>query len=434
MSGIKIIPNKLKGSIEVPPSKSLAHRAIICAALSKGISRIDNIAYSDDIDATIKGMEALGSKIDKFENYIIVDGTGTFDKAAATIDCKESGSTLRFLVPISIVTEREVKFVGEGNLGKRPLTPFYEIFEHQGIAYKCKEGELDLWIDGKLCPGTFQMRGDISSQFITGLLHALPLLDGDSVIELTTTLESQGYIDLTLQILELFGIEIKLEMDETSGGYQRFYIKGNQAYQPQNYTNEADYSQAAFYLVANVLGNDVTLTNLNLHSKQGDKVALEILESMGAKVIMTSEGIKLECESLQGMIIDASQCPDVIPVLSLACAYAKGKSQITNGKRLRIKECDRIEATSSQLRQLGVDIIELEDGMMIEGDAQLNGGTVRSYDDHRIAMMLAIASTVAGEPIFIDNKKCVEKSYPNFWEDFESLGGVIHEWDVEKSN
>ncbi len=384
MTAVKIIPTKLKGVVQVPPSKSLAHRAIICASLAKGVSRIDNIEYSKDIQATIKAMKSLGTIIEEFENYLIIDGTTTFTKQNSEIDCEESGSTLRFMVPISIVEENKVHFVGRGNLGKRPLDTFYEIFERQNIGYMYKKDVLDLYVIGKLKPDHYIIPGNISSQFITGLLFALPLLKGDSIIEITSTLESKGYIDLTLQMLSQYGIKI------INNDYKSFVVMGNQEYQAHDYRVEADFSQAAFYLVAGAIGNDVVLTDLNLNSLQGDKATLSILEAMGAKINVVSDGIKVTGENLSATQVDASQCPDVIPVVSVALALAQGKSEVINAKRLRIKECDRIIATSSQLNELGGSVVELSDSMTIRGVSEFVGGNCSSFADHRIVISLSL--------------------------------------------
>lgn len=426
MTAVKITPTKLKGVVQVPPSKSLAHRAIICASLAKGVSKIDNIEYSKDIQATIQAMKSLGTKIKEYENYLIIDGTTTFTKQNSEIDCEESGSTLRFMIPISIVEENKVHFVGRGNLGKRPLDTFYEIFERQNIGYMYKRDILDLYVIGKLKPDHYTIPGNISSQFITGLLFALPLLKGDSIIEITSTLESKGYIDLTLQMLEQYGIKI------INNDYKSFVIMGNQEYQAHDYRVEADFSQAAFYLVAGAIGNDVVLTDLNLNSLQGDKATLNILETMGAKINVVSDGIKVTGENLSAAQVDASQCPDVIPVVSVALALAQGKSEVINAKRLRIKECDRIIATSSQINELGGAVVELPDSMIIRGVNEFVGGNCSSFADHRIAMMLAIAATRCNQPVIIDNMECVEKSYPSFWEDYQSLGGIIDVINMEE--
>lgn len=428
MSQIKLIPTKLKGKVAVPPSKSLAHRVIIAASLAKGISRIDNIEYSQDIKATIKAMEALGTIIEQYDDYLIINGEYTFSKnnmmPGVEIDCEESGSTLRFMVPISLVKENKVRFIGRGNLGKRPLDTFYEIFERQGIGYLYRENVLDLNVLGSLKPDLYRIPGNISSQFITGLLFALPLLSFDSIIEITTPLESKGYIDLTLQVLNLYGIEI------VNHEYKQFIIRGRQVYKPYDYRVEADFSQAAFYLVAGALGNDVTLLDLNLDSLQGDKATIDFLKDMNCTIEQNDEGIKVVSNGLKGTTIDGSQCPDVIPVLSLALALAKGNSEVINAGRLRIKECDRLSATVDELNKLQANTVEHEDSISITGVDSLKGGSVSSHDDHRMAMMLAIASTVCKEEVIIDNKECVKKSYPSFWEDFERLGGIIDGSDL----
>ena len=431
MADLKIIPSKLKGSVKIPPSKSMAHRAIICAALSDGICRIDNIDYSDDIIATINAMNSLGATIEKYDDYIEVVGIYkniNKIKRNRIIDCNESGSTLRFLVPISLLFKGSNKFIGKGNLGKRPLTTYYNIFNNQGIKYSYEENNLNLVVDGELKPGVFEVEGNISSQFITGLLFALPLLNGDSKITITKEMESKGYIDLTLKAISDFGIEI------INNNYSEFIIKGNQKYNARNYRVEGDYSQAAFFLCADGLGNNVLCRDLDLNSLQGDKEIIDILERMN--VVFNANEIGLSGEvngELISTVIDGSQCPDIIPVLSAVSALSKGTTEIINAGRLRIKECDRLSAVTSELKKLGAQIIEKEDGLVITGVEKLQGGVeVWSHKDHRIAMTLAIASTMCKKPIIIKDYECVAKSYPSFFEDFKALGGNIHEWNVGK--
>ncbi|MEG0453196.1 MAG: 3-phosphoshikimate 1-carboxyvinyltransferase [Coprobacillus sp.] len=422
MTQIKIKPNPLSGSVQVPPSKSMAHRAIICASLAQGQSIISGIEYSQDIKATISAMKALGTIIVEREDCLEVDGTTTFFRNKCDINCEESGSTLRFMVPISIICEANVHFTGAGRLGKRPLDVFYKIFDQQNIAYLYQEDVLDLYIQGQLKAGTFEIPGNVSSQFISGLLFALPLMDGDSKIIITSELESKGYIDLTIQMLNQYGIHIE------NHHYQEFVIKGQQQYMPCDYQVEADFSQAAFYLVAGALGNNVVLKGLNLDSYQGDKAAITILESMGCSLIEDGEGYRIVCDELKGTGIDGSQCPDIIPVIALGCALAKGTTTINNIARLRIKECDRLSATVEVINALGGQAKEENDTMVITGVACLNGGSVSSYNDHRMAMMEAIASTVCTQDVTIDDKDCVKKSYPSFWEHFTMLKGEYHEF------
>lgn len=422
MTMLTIHPHILKGHVHIPPSKSMAHRAIICASLARGRSVIQNIEYSQDIEATIEAMKALGTLIIKHDDSLEIDGTTTFIRHQYEIDCKESGSTLRFMIPISIVLDSNVHFIGEGRLGKRPLDVYYHIFEQQDISYLYRENVLDLYIRGQLRPGVFEIPGDVSSQFISGLLFALPLMNGDSKIKIISPLQSKGYVDLTLQMLRQFGIYV------INQEYQEFLIPGNQKYKPCEYKVEGDFSQAAFYMVAGALGNQVMMEGLNLDSKQGDKEAIDILERMGAKLISKDNGYQIEASNLSATTIDGSQCPDIIPVIALSCAVANGTSLIQNVGRLRIKECDRLQATIEVINQLGGKAKIDHECMVIEGVKHLQGGNVSSYHDHRMAMMEAIASTLCQQDVIIDDKECVQKSYPSFWEHFQSLGGKFDEF------
>ena len=424
MADLKVYPSILEGEVKIPPSKSMAHRAIICAALSDGFCKIENIDYSDDIIATIDAMNSLGAKIVKYKDYIEV--TGAYGNSAdiediRVIDCNESGSTLRFLVPISLLFKGKNKFIGRGNLGKRPLTTYYNIFEKQDITYSYEEGKLNLIVSGELKPGIFEIEGNVSSQFITGILFTLPLLNDDSKIIITTEMESKGYIDLTLRAMSDFGIEV------INNDYKEFIIKGNQRYKARNYRVEGDYSQAAFFLCADSLGNNVLCKDLDLNSLQGDKEVIDILERMNVIFNASAIGVKgTTSGQLVSTIIDGSQCPDIIPVLTAVAALTKGKTEIINAGRLRIKECDRLAAVTSELNKLGAKIVEQEDGLIVTGVEILKGNIeVWSHKDHRIAMTLAIASTKCEEPIVIKDYECIAKSYPNFFDDFVSLGGKI---------
>jgi len=425
MRCVEIQPATLNGKVNIPPSKSLAHRAIICAGLAEGVSEIENINFSKDITATTEGMSSLGMAVSNKDGKLFIDGSGFMNNnSSVTIDCNESGSTIRFLIPIAMVKDRESTFTGRGKLVSRPLNTYYEIFENQGIEYSTTNGELPLTVKGNLKNGEFNVRGDISSQFISGLLFALPLLKEDSVVNITTNLESVGYVDLTLDTMKKFGIEIK------NDNYKSFYIKGSQKYKSQNYRVEGDFSQAAFWLVAGSLGNDVDAVDLNLESLQGDKAIIEIIEKMGGKIIKTEGGIKALPSKTHGAVIDVSQCPDLVPVLAVLASLSEGETRIINAERLRIKESDRLAAITSELKKLGADIEELKDGLVINGVDKLTGGEVESHNDHRIAMALAVASTRCTEKVTIKDSKCVEKSYPHFFEDLKKLGGIVNEWSV----
>ena len=431
MGILKIDPSKLKGEVKIPPSKSMAHRAVICGALSSGNCIIENIDYSEDIIATIEAMRTLGAVITKYDDYIEVEGIfkeGSKRELLRTIDCNESGSTLRFLVPISLLFDGMTRFIGKGNLGKRPLTTYYNIFDKQKINYINENGNLNLLVDGVLKSGEFEVEGNVSSQFITGLIFALPLLDGDSKIIITTEMESKGYIDLTLSAMKDFGVEI------VNNDYKEFIIRGNQSYKPRNYRVEGDYSQAAFFLAANALGSEVVLKDLDLNSLQGDKEVIEILERMNVEITSSKDGITGRVKSdLVATVIDGSQCPDIIPVLAVVSALSKGTTKIINSSRLRIKECDRLKAITKELSKLGAKIEETEDGLIIEGRERFLGGVeLWSWNDHRIAMSLAIAGTRCEKPIILNNFECVAKSYPKFFEDYMKLGGIVNEWSLGK--
>lgn len=416
---------KLKGNIKVPPSKKLSHRAIICAALGAEKSVIENVDFSEDVIATIEAMETLGAKIIKKGNNKI-NVWGMFNeeskrKLVRDIDCNESSSTLRFSIPISLLFNGITKFIGKGSLGDRPLDTYFDIFKEQGIKYNNVEDGLNMIVKGNLKPGEFNMEGNINSQFITGLLFTLPLLDGDSKIKITKEIKSRAYIDLTIDCMKDFGVYIE------NKDYNEFIIKGNQSYKGRNYKLEGDYSKAAFYLVANVLGSDVGVENLNLESCQEDKRVIEILERMGAEFYKDGNVIKTKpIKELKGTVIDGLECPNNIPVLVLAASLAKGKTEIINLGNIRNKEWDRRKIIYSELKKLGANIKEIENGLVIEGVPKLKGGVdCFSFKDPMVAMTIAIASTRCTEEITLIDYEVASKSYPNFFEDFKSLGGQI---------
>jgi len=424
---IIIKPKLLKGNIVVPSSKSLGHRGIIAAALSRGISRVYNIQLSKDIEATMELMKELGAVVNIEDQNLYIDGRKMFSyEKKLDLRCRESGSTLRFLIPLALTKDGNYIFHGEGKLISRPLEPYYEIFEEKGIKYSREEDGLPLKVSGKLTSGTYRVRGDISSQFITGLLFSLPILEGNSRIQITTKLESKGYIDLTLDILKDFGIEIE------NNNYKEFNIRGAQKYNSRNYYVERDYSQGAFFLVAGALGSSIVCSGLNKDSLQGDKVILDILEAMGCNVEESKEGIKVKPSKTKGIEIDASNCPDLVPILTVLASLSEGETKIVNAKRLRIKECDRLHAITKELNKLGANIIELEDSLIISGVNELKGGEVDSHNDHRVVMALAIAATRARGNVIINNPSAVEKSYPNFFKDYFKLGGEGDEFNYRE--
>ncbi|MBK5242857.1 3-phosphoshikimate 1-carboxyvinyltransferase [Clostridium sp.] len=423
MTNIKITPSILQGKILVPPSKSLCHRAVIAAGLSSENCNIENIVFSEDILATCNAMKDLGVSVTKGRNNVIINGNNFLNITQNEIDCAESGSTLRFLIPIALLTGSEFTFTGSGRLVARPLTPYYKIFKEQDIKYSPSEG-LPLTIQGKLKAGVYKLPGNISSQFITGLLFALPLLNGDSKIIVTTELESKAYVDLTIDILSKFSVHIE------NIGYKEINIVGNQKYIARNYRVEGDFSQAAFWIVAGILGGDIQCEDMNINSLQGDKAIVDIIMKMGGNISIEEGRIKAKKSKTHGIIIDASECPDLVPILAVLASLSHGTTEIINAGRLRIKECDRLKAMATELTKLGGDVVETEDGLIIHGKESLEGGTVDSYNDHRIAMALSIASIRSNGPVIINDSACIKKSYPGFYKDFVMLGGKINEWSL----
>ena len=424
---IKIKPSILNGKIEIPPSKSYSHRAVIAAALAESgkKSKIDNLKFSVDITTTTDIMENWGAKIKRFESALeIIGNDGKVVPKDKYVQCNESGSTIRFLIPIGITDENELIFDGNGKLVDRPLDSYYRIFDKQGIFYKNENGKLPLTVNGKLKAGNYEIDGNISSQFITGLLYALPLLDGDSKLTINKNLESKGYIDLTLEILKLAGIKI------VNNNYKSFDIKGNQIYKPFDYTVEGDYSQVAFWIVAGIISankdNEIKCLHVNKNSLQGDREIIEIVTRMGANLKIFDDYVLVRPSKTKGTVIDISQCPDIGPILTVLGALSEGETRIINGERLRIKESDRITSIKTELNKLGANVAEEGDSLIIQGVEGFTGGvTVNAWNDHRIAMSLAIASTRCEKEIILEEAESVRKSYPHFWDDFVKMGGEI---------
>lgn len=421
MNEVTIYPSSLAGEVFIPASKSMSHRAVICAGLSEGISTINNVGISQDIEATIDAMRRLGITVEKADSSLRIKGSAEPELKNPRIDCRESGSTLRFIIPIAALTGKPVAFYGEGKLVERSLTPYFNIFEKQGIQYEAEDGKLPLRINGRLSPGEFQLEGNISSQFVSGLMFALPLLEGDSLITVTSELESKPYIDLTMKALKEFSIHIE------NHDYRAFMIKGNQKYRATDYTVEGDFSQAAFWLAAGALGSDVVCKGLDMGSQQGDKAVMDIIGEMGGRIVVDGGNVRALTADTKGTVIDAAQCPDLVPILAVLGALSEGRTEIVNAQRLRLKESDRLKAISSELGKLGACIMEKQDGLVIDGRKSLCGGRVDSWNDHRIAMALAIAATKCKEPVVISNACCVKKSYPDFWGHYKALGGRIYE-------
>lgn len=413
-----ITPNKLQGTVKIPPSKSLLHRAIIASSLAEGKSVITNVSYSKDIEATIKAMASFGAKINSYDDRIEIEGCYP-KRINDTIDANESGSTLRFIIPLALLEDKPVTFIGKGKLPQRPLDPYFDIFRRTGIKYEKGEYNLPLTIQGQLKASMYLMQGDVSSQFITGLLFTLPLLEGKSELYITTDMESTSYVDLTLDVLQEYGIDIE------NNHYHNFDVIGKQSYQAHDYVVEGDYSQAAFFLVADMLGADIKVEGLKKNSKQGDKKILDDIKDFNGEIIYEGDLVSAKTSKPVANQISFKNSPDLGPALAVLAALSKGKSEFINAERLRLKECDRISCVVEELTKLGAKVIETEDGMLFEGIESFKGGVVDSHNDHRLAMAFAMASLKCEGEITILNAECVSKSYPDFFKVFESLGGKV---------
>lgn len=431
MKKIRVFPGKLQGLVQAPSSKSMGHREIICAGLACGTSIIDNISMSKDIEATMRCLRAINVAVDEVPGMFAgrralqISGTGHPMAAADSVDCGESGSTLRFFLPLGANLNCPLTFIGHGKLVSRPLQAYYDIFDKQFIQYFNDNGKLPLTVNGKLQPGIFKLPGDVSSQFVSGLLFVLPLLNGDSVIEITSPLESSAYVDMTISCLAKFGVKVENE----NGRHRRYLVPGKQRYQALDSRVEGDWSQAAFWTVGGSLGAKITCAGMDFNSLQGDKAVLEIMQRMGALVEKNADSVTVSGGVTKATVIDAANCPDIIPVLTVLAAVSEGTTKIINAARLRIKECDRLAAMTSELNKMGADVTEEAEGLTIVGKPQgLHGGVeVDAWNDHRIAMSLAIAAQKCAQPIILTGSDSVAKSYPDFWEDYKSVGGRVEE-------
>ncbi len=414
---IRLSPSKLNGTLKAVSSKSDLHRLLIAAALSDGETLIHINGVCDDILATVDCLNALGATVEISENEISVK---PIEKAAkkAELKCRESASTLRFLMPVAAALGVNASFSGDKSLSSRPILPLRREMENYGVSFSAP-WQFPIEIKGRLGNGKYALHGNISSQFISGLLFALPLCDGDSTLRIIPPVESRPYIDMTLETLKRFGIEIN-EEDNV------FFVKGNQKYiSPKELTAEGDWSNAAFFLTVGALGGEVTVTGLNPVSLQGDKAVVGLLREMGAQVKTDGDGVTVKGSELHGIQINASNIPDLVPAISVAAAAAKsGMTVITNAERLRLKESNRLAAISECLNNIGCVNAETDDGLVVWTGEPLYGGEVFSFYDHRIVMSMAVASCAAEGDITIRNAEAVEKSYPSFFEDFKALGGI----------
>jgi len=413
MNDITITPSALSGVIPAIPSKSHVHRMLICAALGDRPVKIKLSGTSEDIEATIRCLSALGAKISRETASITIEPIREIT-SSPLLDCGESGSTLRFLIPVAAALGCKAGFTGSGRLPERPLEPLLSQLEEHGVSFS--SWRLPFEVSGRLKGGIFCLPGDISSQYLTGILLALPLTGGGE-IRLLTPLQSRGYVDMTVSAMRRFGVEVE-------EGKKRYAVGAESKYaSPGELEAEGDWSNAAFWLCAGALSGPVTVTGLDINSAQGDRAVVDILQAFGADVKPSPGAVTVSSAELRGIEIDAGEIPDLIPVLSVVAAAAKGTTRIYNARRLRLKESDRLSAIADTLERLGADVSEKEDELIIRGGKRFKGGRVSGYNDHRMVMSAAVASIFSEAPVTIEGWRAVHKSYPCFFEDFNKLGG-----------
>lgn len=422
-----VSPGFLSGTLRMLPSKSASHRAVMMAAMAQGKTLLEPLQLSQDISATLSCAEALGltrgaaiapTDTEGFVRAEIHGGGMAENRMLRVLDCGESGSTLRFFIPLALDGRGAVRFEGRGRLMQRPLSVYEDMFKARGILWR-HEGD-SLTVDGLLESGRYSMPGDVSSQFITGMLLALPRLEGDSVLEITTPLESRAYVELTRRIQAHY--HVVSEWDEKG---QSLLIPGGQrAVSPGTMHIGGDWSHAAFYLVAGAIGRgEIRLTGLDPNSAQGDRALVGILRDMGADIRWEGDELVARASKLHGLHADCSQIPDVVPALAVAMAAAEGESRISGAARLRIKESDRLSAMCAALSAAGACIRETEDGLLIRGGKRLCAAKIDGCNDHRIVMAMAVASAIADGELTLTDAEATAKSAPAFWNEFASLGG-----------
>lgn len=415
---VTIIPTaNLSGEITAPPSKAQTHRALVAGLLSEGTTTIVNPLSCDDTEATANAVSALGARLSRREHTWRILGTGRPRTPASEIHCGESGVTLRFMIPIVSLAGGKSTLLGKESLMRRPLEPMVDAMRELGVKLNVERGAVRV-NGGPPKGGTIRIRGDLSSQFISGLLLAGPNLENGLRLELVSPLESRNYVSLTTETMQRHGIKVQANSEMT-----RFEIVPGQRYLPTDHRIAGDFSSAAFSISAAAITNSRVLVHgLSQSSEEPDAVLLSILSQMGVKIRFQDDGVLVEGGELKATSIDLRECPDLGPVAAVLGCYAEGETRISGAARLRYKESDRLAAITSELGSLGADIIEREDGWIVRGPSSLTGGEVRSHGDHRIAMALSVAALGANSKIAIEDAECVSKSYPNFFEDLRSLG------------
>lgn len=412
----------LKGAVYAPPSKAYTHRMLIAASLSNGTSKIFNPLVSDDTQATLEAIKAIGAKVEIKKDFWTIHGQETIKTPIHPIDCRESGSTLRFMIPVAALATGPSSFLFRASFERRPIEPLLKSLKELGVKSIIQSSNPSIIIEGGgIRGGKTSIRGDVSSQFISGLLFACPKAKKDTEISITNELESKGYVEMTLEVIVEHGLEGAVNAD-----LSRLWIPSNQSYRPCDHKVPGDFSSAAFLLAAAVITySKLSVRNLSYQTCQGDRAILEILQEMGACITAKNNSVEVEGGKLFGVDIDAHNIPDLVPVCAVLCCYAEGISEIYNAQRLRYKESNRLVSISTELKKMGAEITVNDDGLTINGGKPLHGVTLDPHNDHRIAMACTVAALGAERETIIRDIECINKSYPHFFTDLRMLGANV---------
>ncbi len=427
MTDVTVRPTEhLQGAVCAPPSKAYTQRTLIASALSAGTSRISNPLVSEDTEAAIRAVKALGAKVKVKGDSWIVEGADPIRGAPKPIDCGESGATLRFMTSIAALASKPSTFVFGSGLARRPIEPLLAALKQLGTKVHLQKSGKKAAIrveGGGILGGKASIPGDVSSQFISGLMFACPLANSDTELTVTTPLESKMYVKMTQNVLKQHGIKVEISED-----FRKFHIPSNQKYTAHDAKVPGDFSSAAFLLAAAAITNSkVLLNNLDYTTVQADKVILGILKKMGVNGTVCPDSVEISSDGsfLDPVNVDARDIPDLVPVCTVLACYAKGTSKIHDAQRLRLKESDRLNSLYVELKKMDADITMDKDSLTIQGPSKLQGSSIDPHNDHRIAMACAVAALRAKGETVIHHAECVRKSYPQFFNDLQSLGADL---------
>ncbi len=415
--------------MDAPPSKAYTHRALIASLLSEGISIISNPLDCDDTQATLAAIKALGATVKQEKNRWAVKGSEKIETPKGSINCRESGATMRLMIPVAALSPGVSTFAIGQWLGRRPLEPLLQSLKKLGVRFDTQQKEKTAILTvygGGIKGGETSIRGDISSQFISGLLFACPKAEKDVVISVITPLESKSYVQMTREVLRKHCVKVQATDD-----FAQFIIPSDQEYKPHHHEISGDFSSAAFLLAAAaVTSSKVKVKNLDKKSLQGDKVILDILKQMGINMVIRDKYVQILGGELKAVTVDARDTPDLVPVCAAVACYSQGTYRVHNAKRLRYKESDRLSSLQVELKKMGARIRIDGESLIVDGPCPMRGTVVDSHNDHRIAMACAVAALGADGETTIQNSKCVRKSYPKFFEDLYSLGANVVGWQL----